>query len=121
MSGFAMPVALAYAGIGFAPADIYPYLHGVFVFVAFTATVPIVLLYTILFFKNSIFPRYICYTYVFFLIITFAFMLNMYFGVDSLIFNVVAQKVVIYTEMICMAIVGFGVSKVVEKILEKKD
>jgi hypothetical membrane protein len=119
-SGFAMPISIAYIGIGLSPADLYPFLHGVFVFIAFTGTVPIVLIYTVLIIRNPLFPPYISYVYGFFLMVTFAYMLIIYIVADSLVFQVVAQKIVIYTEMGSMAISGRGIAKVVEKELQKK-
>jgi Protein of unknown function (DUF998) len=118
-SSLAIPIALAYIGIGFTPANLYVEWHMIFVMIAFTGTVPILLIYTILLYRNNEIPRYISYACMIFLVLAFGYMLNLFFGVDSIIFQVVAQKIIIYTEMISMAIAGHGIAKVIDKQLEK--
>ncbi|MCP4763173.1 MAG: hypothetical protein GY870_15475, partial [archaeon] len=108
-----------YIGIGFTPADLYMDMHVMFVMLAFPGTVPVIAIYAILFFRKKEFPRYMVLVLGIFTVIAFGYMLLLFSDLGlgdeiELFINVVGQKIIIYTEMISMSIVTYGLAKYLE-------
>ncbi len=119
-TSFGVIVAIAYIGIGLAPTDINGPAHGWCVLIAFTGTFPVILVYAILIFLKKGIPKYVPYTFMFFTVMIFAYILLMFFGpsretLEGLVINVVGQKIIIYTEMISMVIAGYGMAQYADR------
>jgi len=120
----AIIAALAYIGIGFTPADLSvtsASLHGTFVRISFLLTLFVIAIYTILFFLKKGIPRYLCYVGLFFTVVSLLYVFTL-FGIikiqnpDGVNIDAVFQKIIIYTEMISMLIIGPGMAKYADKI-----
>ncbi len=104
--------AICYIGIGFTPYDILGEYHGTFVQYAFVSALFMVL-FTIsgmLFSKD--FPNYYALALAIFEVILAWYVYNLFFGPDDIIFGAVSQKIVVYSEIIALFIVGYGVWKI---------
>ncbi len=119
-SGFGVIVALGYIGVGFTPANINPIGHYFSVIIRFLGTLPLVAILTIFMFLNKEFPRYLSHVLLILTLVSFFYVLLMFFNPGrsttiGLLINVVGQKVIIYTEMITLTIEGIGIAKFVEQ------
>ena len=121
MSSFACFFALTYIGIAASPANLFNDLHLICVALSFLGTFPVILGYTVLMFLKKGIPRYLCYVFLFFTIISIAYIISGFValnlsGETQLVFAAISQKIIIYTEMSVMVIVGPGMASYSKKI-----
>ena len=119
-------VALGYAGIGMTPCDRYPIAHFTAVFIAFIGSFPVVIIYIWLMRQHSHYPKAYARLFAIFGIVLFAYICLMPSFADvsditQLQVQVIGQKVVIYCEMITMAIMGIGTWRFMEEESHKKE
>ena len=104
---------IGYMGIGFTPADILMPLHLICVKIAFHSFFITVILYSTAIFKNPIYPNLYAYVYL-----AFGVGLAMYLFVsiwgpsgktpEGLAIQAGAQKLVVYSQILCMMIQAYG-------------
>jgi len=103
--------ALGFLFVGIVSLDHNPIAHGTFSFIAFIATVFGMLFYTIAIFNDKSFPKKVAWTLVGTLVISVIYVIIL-FGGDShtflanLIFQAIAQKIVVYTQILAFAFVA---------------
>lgn len=104
--------AICYIGIGFTPYDVLGGYHGTFVMYAFVSALFMVLFVVSGAVIGKEFPNRYALALVIFEVILGWYVYNMFFGPDDIIFQVVAQKIVVYAEIIALFITGYGVWKI---------
>lgn len=110
----------SFIGVAFTPTDLYSAAHGDFVQMAFLSFLIAVGFYIPAIFLDKSYPNQ--YGFVF---IAFAAILGVYVwllfngpnlvAVKGLVFQVTAQKVVVYSAIICVLIQAYGAEKVLAK------
>lgn len=106
-------------GIAFAPLDIFPYVHFLFVVFAFAIAFFAAVVYTIVTFLNKDYPKLNALAYLVFSIAIFIYILTVLYGPagntqDGLTFQCTAQKIIIYIWMSCLVIQGYGSWKLIK-------
>ena len=108
--------AFCFAGIIFAPSNIYIDAHGFFVYVGFLAGFFSSLLYSIVIFLNKSYPKRYGYNLLiltvilaFYLMLLFAKPMNQ--STVGLIIQVTGQKIIIYSFTVCLFIHSYGAWK----------
>lgn len=113
--------AIAYIGIGFTPADLYIDLHMTFVYFGFTSLLLTTILFTIVIFLSKAFPNFYGWLYLVFSLTQFLYLVILYAG--AILFSpsmnhlmqVIGQKVIVYTEILCFAVQSFGAWRVIKR------
>ncbi|MBD3197768.1 MAG: hypothetical protein GF317_22140 [Candidatus Lokiarchaeota archaeon] len=107
--------SIAYIGIGITPYDVFSYQHNIFVSIAFTCAFIFLIVYTVFVFFNhhiSNFFGYINFLYIIAITLN-SIVLLLYFDYETpqeYMILVIAQKIVVYSELICLFVQGYGLS-----------
>lgn len=99
---------LAFVGIAFTPMNLYKRAHGNFVSLAFCALLPVVMLYAAAIFLHRGYPNRFAFVFVGFALILLAYLWLLFFGPGDLRLSVTSQKGIVYAQVICMFVQGFG-------------
>ncbi len=119
---FGLITAICYVGIGFTPWDIVLKLHESFVKIGFTAFLIMSLFMTFMIYKKEVYPNFYGHIYMLFNILLLSYILLIFFGPDpradirSLTIQVIGQKIIVYSEIICMLIQIRGARKVLNLV-----
>lgn len=104
--------AIFYACIGFAPYDLYPDAHVLFVYIAFTSSIAVSIIFTIGFFINKTIPQYLGWIFVGYTILLIGYLILLYTDTsgleNSMLIQVVGQKIIVYAEILTFLIQGIG-------------
>lgn len=103
--------AICYIGIGFTPYDVLGGFHGTFVQYAFVSALFMVIFTISGILLSKDFPNRYSLPLGIFAVILAWYVYNLFFGPDDTVFQVVAQKTVVYSEIIALFITGYGVWK----------
>lgn len=116
-STFGVISAAAYLGIACMPADVNLTVHRLFVQIAFSTFLLVVILYSAAIFLNRNYPNFYAFVYI-----GFAFILAAYLGLlfggphidtpEGVRFQATGQKIVVYAEIVCMFIQSYGALRV---------
>jgi hypothetical protein len=116
-STFGVISAAAYLGIAFMPADVNLTVHRLFVQIAFSTFLLVVILYSAAIFSNRNYPNFYAFVYI-----GFAFILAAYLGLlfggphidtpEGVRIQATGQKIVVYAEIVCMFIQSYGALRV---------
>jgi len=117
---FGLLSALAYVGISLTPWNIFPDMHMLFVYFAFVLIIPMCLLNSIAVFKNVHFPNYYAKIYLLLAFLQSLYIILMIFGPkqsteNSLLIQVIGQKIIVYAQIINIFIQSYGIYKFEEK------
>ncbi|MEA1881299.1 MAG: hypothetical protein U9N31_02725 [Candidatus Marinimicrobia bacterium] len=113
--------ALCFVGVGFAPHNIFFGPHVFFVKWAFRSFLITAILFTLVLYKDDRFENHYASGYLTFAILIFIYILILELGPSpsasdfSLIFNVLAQKLIILVFMLSVLYQSFGNSKLLAK------
>jgi len=104
---------ISYIGIAALPADIHQPTHKLFVYIAFTAFLLVVALYSAAILRNKLYPNTYAYTYLAFAVILALYLVLLFAGpkADTTWGNrlqATGQKIVVYAEIVCMFIQSYG-------------
>ena len=99
---------LAFVGIAFAPMDLYRRAHGNFVSLAFCSLLPVVVLYAAAIFLHCGYPNRFAFVFLGFAVILLAYLWLLFFGPRDLRLSVTSQKAIVYAQVVCMFVQGFG-------------
>ncbi|MFW9923661.1 MAG: hypothetical protein ACFFDW_10295 [Candidatus Thorarchaeota archaeon] len=103
--------AINYIGIAFTPYDRNLDLHVNFVYTAFTSSISLVIIFSVLFFLNKKIPKYLSWVFVVETIFIILYVILLYGGFGpsvGVIIDAIGQKIVVYSEIICFLIQGIG-------------
>jgi len=116
-STFGVISAAAYLGIACMPADVNLTVHRLFVQIAFSTFLLVVILYSAAIFLNRKYPSFYAFVYI-----GFAFILAAYLGLlfggphidtpEGVRIQATGQKIVVYAEIVCMFIQSYGALRV---------
>ncbi|MFW9969274.1 MAG: hypothetical protein ACFFDF_03675 [Candidatus Odinarchaeota archaeon] len=113
---FGIFAGIFFVGIAFAPADILTFWHNLFVLLGSGSLFIAIGLYTILLFLNKNYPKF--YAIIFAITSTFLILYNLvllltpFNNISTKLFiNVIGQKIMIYSLLICEIIQGYGALK----------
>lgn len=116
-STFGVISAAAYLGIACMPADVNLTVHRLFVEIAFSTFLLVVILYSAAIFLNRNYPNFYAFVYI-----GFAFILAAYLGLlfggphidtpEGVRIQATGQKIVVYAEIVCMFIQSYGALRV---------
>ena len=111
-----IPIAVSFIGASLTPADLYYKMHVTFGFIAFTLTLPVIILYTIgiLHYKN--YPNLYAYVYIILAAMLFIFLIIMSFTSTEdklMIVFAAGQNIIVYAITICFFLQAFGALKIV--------
>ena len=107
---FGMIAGLCYIGVGFTPYDILLPGHEVSVKLGFSAFLVASVIMTWMIYKSRYYPNVYGHIFIVFDVILFGYIIMIFYGPDAratesgMIIQVVSQKIVIYSEIICMVI-----------------
>jgi hypothetical protein len=99
---------LAFLGIAFTPMNLYRGAHGNFVSMAFCSLLPVVVLYAAAIFLRRGYPNRFAFVFLGFAVILLAYLWLLFFGPGDLRLSVTWQKAIVYAQVVCMFIQGFG-------------
>ena len=104
---------VSYIGIASAPADLHLPIHKLFVYIAFTAFLVVVALYSAAIFRNKFYPDIYAYTYLAFAVILALYLVLIFAGPKAETtwgnkLQATGQKIVVYAEIVCMFIQSYG-------------
>lgn len=99
---------LAFVGIALTPMNLYRRAHGNFVSLAFCALLPVVVLYAAAIFLHRGYPNQFALVFLGFAVILLAYLWMLFFGPGDLRLSVTSQKAIVYAQVVCMFIQGFG-------------
>jgi hypothetical protein len=104
---------LAYVGIAFTPANLFPGPHLQFVLLAFRAFLPAVLLYLLAILLNRDYPNRYALVYIIFAGLLAAYILLITRGPDldttqGVIIQATGQKIIVYAALVTIFIQGWG-------------
>jgi len=113
--------AVAYLGIAWAPADVNLAVHRLFVQIAFSSFLLVVILYSAAILRNSDYPNVYAFTYLGFALILAAYLVLLFGGphVDTpegVRIQATGQKIVVYAEIGCMFLQSYGALKVERRL-----
>ncbi len=109
--------AICYIGIAFTPYDVLGGAHIIFVILAFGSAFYMVLFYIPAFILNKDFPNRYVLTLIIFEIILASYIGLIFFGpssdtLEGLLIQATGQKIVVYSEIITLFIVGYTTWKI---------
>jgi len=104
---------ISYIGIASLPADLHLPTHKLFVYIAFTAFLLVVALYSSAIFRNRAYPNFYAYTYLAFAVILALYLVLLFAGPKAETswgnrLQATGQKIVVYAEIVCMFIQSYG-------------
>lgn len=104
---------ISYIGIAAFPADLHLPTHKLFVYIAFTAFLLVVALYSAAILRHKFYPNAYAYTYLAFAVVLALYLVLLFAGpkVESSWGNRIqatGQKIVVYAEIVCMFIQSYG-------------
>ncbi|MBD3190180.1 MAG: hypothetical protein GF308_06035 [Candidatus Heimdallarchaeota archaeon] len=105
--------AVNFIAIGFTPENLYPILHLVFVYIAFSLIILSTFLYAGAIFLQNDYPNIFAWNCLFIIVPLFTILhlytsVNLFFPFLNFFVQVFAQKLIIYTEIIILFIQGVG-------------
>ena len=120
-STFGVISAAAYLGIACMPSDVNLTVHRLFVQIAFSTFLLVVILYSAAIFLNRNYPNFYAFAYIGFALILAAY-LGLLFGgphidtPEGVRIQATGQKIVVYAEIVCMFIQSYGALKVERRL-----
>jgi hypothetical protein len=111
---------ISYIGIAALPADIHQPMHKLFVYIAFTAFLLVVALYSAAILRHKYYPNIYAYTYLAFAVILALYLVLLFAGpkVDTawgIRLQSTGQKIVVYAEIVCMFIQSYGAFRLLKR------
>ncbi len=109
--------ALGFIGVGFTPADLLLDLHILSVRIGFIAIFLASVIYSIVLYKQTNYPRVYLYTILAFTGVSLIYIVFLFFGPSAetsggLFIQVVGQKLIVYIMAIVFSIQGYGALKI---------
>ncbi len=114
---FGIIAVVSYIGVALTPWDLQLAIHMQFVYSAFIFILPTSLIYTYILLKNqNVFPSYMGYTFLIFLILAVFYLILLLYGPPrnvstGRIIQAVGQKIIVYSEISTFLIQGIGLLK----------
>ncbi len=120
-STFGVISAVAYLGIACMPADVNLTVHRLFVQVAFSAFLLVVVLYSAAILRDRDYPNLYAFVYIGFALILAAYLVLLFGGPhietpEGVRIQATGQKIVVYAEIVCMFIQSYGALKVERRL-----
>ena len=114
---FGVVSAVAYLGIACMPADVNLTVHRVFVQIAFSTFLLVVVLYSAAILRNRDYPNFYAFAYIGFALILAAYLVLLFGGPrietdEGVRIQATGQKIVVYAEIGCMFIQSYGALRV---------
>ena len=119
---FGVIAGMCYIGVAFTPYDKFFTGHEISVKTGFTSFFIVSIIMTWMIYKSTYYPNIYGHIFIVFDVILLYYILLMFFGPDArasirgLHIQVISQKLVIYSQIICMFIQMAGARKVLNKI-----
>lgn len=112
-STFGVMSGICFVGIAAVPSDINLTLHRLFVYVAFTALLVVVICYTAAILKSNSFPKTYALAYLGFALVLAVYLALLFAGpkaeTDSaVLIQATGQKIVVYAAIVCLFIQAWG-------------
>ena len=107
-SVFGVFSGISYVGIAFAPADLHLRTHLKFVFAAFGFFFLVVVLYVIAIFLNKRYSNFFAFVLAAFAVVLGIYLWLLFAGPKNPAIQATGQKIVVYAEIVCMFIQGYG-------------
>lgn len=116
-SAFGVISGICFVGIAAVPSDVNLTVHRLFVYIAFTALLAVVLCYVTAIFKSRSFPRKYALAYLAFALILTVYLALLFGGpgVDTesaVLIQATGQKIVVYAAIVCLFIQAWGAYRV---------
>ncbi|MBF0443692.1 MAG: hypothetical protein HQK54_17425 [Oligoflexales bacterium] len=116
-SFFGLCASLCYLGIALTPADILFVPHYTFVRLAFSLFLPASVFYGMAILRSDHYPGIYAAVFLIFTLILAAYLTLLFFGPgiktpEGLLIQVVGQKIIVYSQVICMAVQVYGAKTV---------
>jgi len=118
---FGTASAAAYLGVACAPADVNLTVHKVFVQIAFSSFLLVVVLYSAAILRDRDYPNFYAFAYIGFAVILAAYLVLLFGGPhidtpEGVRIQATGQKIVVYAEIGCMFIQSYGALKVERRL-----
>ena len=120
-SVFGVISAAAYLGIACTPADVNLTVHKLFVEIAFSSFLLVVILYSAAILRDGGYPKFYAFAYIGFALILAAYLVLLFGGPhidtpEGVRIQATGQKIVVYAEIGCMFLQSYGAMRVEEQL-----